>query len=292
MSASRFLGLAPWHQTAWDMRAAGNFIGGGSGTGLLIATSAAAFAGIHSPVLLLAGLALVGLGLFSVFLEIGRPLRSFNVLLGAKRSWMTREAFVAGVLFPLGAAALLFPELTVLVWVPAIVYLYCQARILMAAKGIPTWRSPLILPLILSTGLVEGFGLFLLLAPLLLDKAPEWAVGTLLVLVAARLLVWMSYRRRMAGGEAPVAAGRVLVAFSVPFALGGNAVPVVLAILAGALPAIAAAALAAAGLAAMAGGWALKATIVTRAAHNQGFAIPHSPARGSGTSGPGIKPGW
>ena len=27
--------IAPWRQTAWDWRAAGNFIGGGSGTGLL-----------------------------------------------------------------------------------------------------------------------------------------------------------------------------------------------------------------------------------------------------------------
>lgn len=289
----RHLGLAPWLQTAWDMRAAGNFIGGGSGTGLLILTSAGAFYGVQSQILLLVGLALVGLGLFSVFLEIGRPLRAMNVILGGKRSWMTREAMVAGVLFPLGAAALVYPDLVKVVWIPAAAYLYCQARILEATKGIPTWRSPLILPLILATGLAEGAGIFLLLTPLVLDNgAPEWGGGVLIAAVAARVFVWMLYRRRMVDGGAPVAAAAVLVAFSGPFTLGGHVMPVMMLIAAGLQPDIAGAALAAAGLTAMAGGWALKITIVTKAAQNQGFAINHSPARGSGESGAGFKPGW
>lgn len=289
----RHLGLAPWLQTAWDLRAAGNFIGGGSGTGLLILVSLGAFRGLYSPVLLVAGLALVGLGLFSVFLEIGRPLRAINVLLGGKRSWMTREAVVAGVLFPLGGAALFFPDLAKLVWIPALAYLYCQARILEAAKGIPTWRSPLILPLILTTGIAEGAGVLLLLAPLtLVGGAPDWVAGVLIGAVAARLFVWMFYRRRMVAGGAPVQAAAVLVGFSAPFTLGGNVMPVMMLMAAGIMPDIAVAALAAAGLTAMAGGWALKIIIVTKAAHNQGFSIEHSPARGSGEPGPGFKPGW
>jgi phenylacetyl-CoA:acceptor oxidoreductase 26-kDa subunit len=286
-------GLSPWLQTAWDMRAAGNFIGGGSGTGLLIIASLGSFAGIHGPVPLLVGLALVGLGLFSVFLEIGRPLRALNVLLGGKRSWMTREAMVAGVLFPLGLAALFYPVLVKFVWFPAAAYLYCQARILESAKGIPTWRSPLILPLTISTGIAEGAGILLVLATLFLDNgAPDWLAGTLVAAIAARIFVWMFYRRRMVEGEAPVAAAAALIRLSMPFTLGGNVIPIAFLVAAGIQPDIRAAALAAAGLAAMAGGWALKICIVTKAAHNQGFAINHSPARGSGESGPGFKPGW
>ena len=289
----RHLGLSPWLQTAWDLRAAGNFIGGGSGTGLLILTSLGAFGGLYSRVLLIAGLALVGLGLFSVFLEIGRPLRALNVLLGGKRSWMTREAFVAGVLFPLGAAALIWPDLAKLVWIPAVAYLYCQARILEAAKGIPTWRSPLILPLTIASGLAEGAGALLVLGTLVLDGgAPEWVAGTLVATIAARIFVWMFYRRRMVEGEAPVEAAAVLIRISMPFTLGGNIIPIAFLVIAGIQPDIRAAALAAAGLAAMAGGWAMKIVIVTKAAQNQGFAINHSPARGGGTSGPGFKPGW
>ncbi|MBI3444759.1 MAG: dimethyl sulfoxide reductase anchor subunit [Magnetospirillum sp.] len=289
----RHLGLAPWLQTAWDMRAAGNFMGGGTGTGLLIFTSLGAFGGIHSPILILAGLALVGLGLFSVFLEIGRPLRALNVLLGGKRSWMTREAMVAGVLFPLGLATLFYPDLAKLMWIPASAYLYCQARILEAAKGIPTWRSPLILPLTMASGLAEGIGVLLMLAPFALENgAPDWLAGALVAAIAARIFVWMTYRRRMVGGEAPVEAAAVLIRFSMPFTLSGNVIPLALLVGAGLLPEIHSAALAAAGLAVVAGGWALKITIVTKAAQNQGFAINHSPARGAGESGPGFKPGW
>lgn len=286
-------GQAPWLQTVWDLRAAGNFIGGGAGTGLLILVSLGSFVGLDSPVLLVAGLALVALGLLAVLLEIGRPLRAINVLFGGKRSWMTREAWTAGVLFPLGIAALFKPDLARMVWLPAVMFLYCQGRILEASKGIPTWRSPLILPLMLASGLAEGAGMLLLLGTLVLPAgAPEWVAGVLVGAIAARLFVWMSYRRKMVGGEAPVEAAAVLIRFSMPFTLGGNVIPLAMLVAAGIEPDLRGAALAAAGLAAAVGGWALKIVIVTKAAHNQGFAIQHSPARGGGVSGPGVKPGW
>jgi len=47
-----------------------------------------------------------------------------------------------------------------------------------------------------------------------------------------------------------------------------------------------------AGLAAFASGWAIKFILITRAAYNQGFALPHTPVRGTGQPGPGVKPGW
>ena len=47
-----------------------------------------------------------------------------------------------------------------------------------------------------------------------------------------------------------------------------------------------------AGLLAFATGWLLKFTIITRAAYNQGFALNHTPVRGSGYAGPAVKPGW
>jgi hypothetical protein len=31
---------------------------------------------------------------------------------------------------------------------------------------------------------------------------------------------------------------------------------------------------------------------VTRAGYNQGFALEHTPVRGSGAAGSGVKPGW
>jgi phenylacetyl-CoA:acceptor oxidoreductase subunit 2 len=39
-------------------------------------------------------------------------------------------------------------------------------------------------------------------------------------------------------------------------------------------------------------GWLLKFILITRAAYNQGFALNHTPVRGSGLAGPAVQPGW
>ena len=70
--------IAPWRQANWDARAAANFIGGGSGTGLLIAAAVASAAGAPYRPLALVALALVAIGLGCVWLEIGRPWRALQ----------------------------------------------------------------------------------------------------------------------------------------------------------------------------------------------------------------------
>src|SRR5450631_3526182 len=149
-------GPAPWQQTNWDWRAAGNFICGGAGAGLIVL---AALSGAVEPAftkLVLAGLALVGLGLFCVWLEIGRPLRALHVFFNPRTSWMSREAIVATLLMPVAhVAATGLPGFEWLAAALALAFVYCQSRILNAAKGIPTWREPLLVPLIVLTGLAE-----------------------------------------------------------------------------------------------------------------------------------------
>ncbi len=249
------------------VRAAGNLIGG-SGAGLLIVASLGAFGGLYSGALLAAGTGVAAAGMLSVLPELGRLPRAW-------RGWLVRQAIAAAVLFPLAIAAVVLPLLVKLVWMPALVFLYCQARALEVSTDVPAWRSPLIMPLMIVTGIAEGAGLLLLLAPLALETAvPEWVAGVLIAAVAARQFVWMSYRRRMTGGEAPIEAAAELLAFSTPFALGGNVMPMVLAMAVGVMPEMGSAALAAAGLAAVGGGWALKVIIVTKAAHGGGAKNP------------------
>jgi hypothetical protein len=72
---------------------------------------------------------------------------------------------------------------------------------------------------------------------------------------------------------------------------GGLALPLALIIVGLALPA-ARPLLVPAGLAIMAAGAALKFILVTRASFNQGFALTHTPVRGSGHAGGAVKPGW
>jgi phenylacetyl-CoA:acceptor oxidoreductase 26-kDa subunit len=276
-------GPNPWQQTSWDARAAGNFIGGGAGAGLIVF---AALSGAQGPALtgmMLGGLALVGAGLFCVFLELGRPWRAINVLFNPRTSWMSREAFTAALLFPvgLGAAASVSPCIPIAA-VLAVVFVFCQGRMLQAAKGIPAWREPLLVPLIVTTGLTEGGGVFFLTAPLH-GAATEPLTAAFGVLVIARVLVWLAYRRRLDGKLAPVAkaaldrAGRVLQ-------LAGTLVPLLLIvaiavdIVVGEQILVAAAA---AGLAALLAGAYVKLTLVTRAGFNQGFALSHLPVRGA-----------
>ena len=275
-------GPAPRQQTNWDWRAAGNFIDGGAGSGLIVFSALSGAQGMVLTGLVLFGLALIGIGLSCVWLEIGRPLRALHVFFNPRTSWMTREAFTAALLFPTGlAVAAGVPASVWTVAALALVFVYCQGRMLGAARGIPAWREPLLVPLLVLTALVEGGGLFFATVALHRGGSAR-LLGFFGVLVLARVLVWLAYRRRLAATAAPGAlaaldaAGRVLQ-------LAGTLLPLVLIALAAGVTtgAAMASALASAGglLAALAGAWS-KYALITRAGFTQGFALPHLPVRG------------
>jgi len=277
-------GPKPWQQLHWDERAAANFILGGTGAGLLVAWAVSAAVTPAWQAYVLAGMASIGLGLGAVWLEIGRKLRAINVFFHPQTSWMTREAMVAVVLFALGLAALAF-GLRVLGIAAALValgFVYCQGRILHASKGIPAWREPTVTAFIVTTGLAEGAGAFLA-GSALSGGAHRAGLAFFALAVVARALAWSRYRARLehgAGGtsrralDALEPAGRMLVQL-------GTIVPLVLAVAALGLPEHSSTAGIFAGLAALGTGWYLKFVLVTRAAFNQGFALPKLPVRGS-----------
>ena len=268
-------GPNPWHQQSWDARAAGNFMCGGAGCGLIVF---AALAG-GPRWLLLAGAALVALGLLSVFMEIGRPLRAMNVVRHPARSWMTREAMVAPVLFATVAAAWFGgPRVAWLAAPVALAFVYCQGRMLQAAKGIPAWREPLTVPLIVATGLAEGGGLWLLLAATAGPAAMlPWLAFALAL--GARYALWLAWRRRLrAAPRALAAIDRAGRAFKAATLLAG--VAAVAAVTSPLPPGFLAALQVLAGGLALAGGLWFKFTLVTRGAYNQGFALPRLPVRG------------
>ena len=286
--------IAPWRQANWDARAAANFIGGGTGTGLLIAGAIASAAGAPYRPLVLVALVLVAIGLGCVWLEIGRPWRAFNVFLHPQTSWMTREAIVAVPLFGAGLAAV-WQDGGGYAWVAAVLaagFLWCQAQILRAAKGIPAWRAPRVVPLIVATGLAEGAGVLALACALPATHAlARPAAIALAVLLVARAAAWRAYRRPLAAPRAALAA----LDRAAPLFDGiGNWVAAGVAAAAAVLAsdAMAAPIGAVAGAIAVAGGWQLKFVLVARAGFNQGFALPRPPVRGSGTPGPSAKPGW
>ncbi|PKP85142.1 MAG: hypothetical protein CVT80_04205 [Alphaproteobacteria bacterium HGW-Alphaproteobacteria-2] len=296
-------GVAPWHQTSWDWRAAANFICGGAGSGLVALGVLAGLAG-SGPLLpaLFAGLMLVGFGLLCVWAEIGRPWRFLNVFSKPATSWMSREAWAAVALFASGGGALILGwagaggaahALAGLTAVLALGFLYAQARILHAAKGIPLWREGALVPLMLATGLTEGAGLALAgSAAGLVPGAGVLAIA-LAALLGLRLAAWVAYRRALAQSGAPQRGLSTLERFAPGWLWAGHGLPLGLLVLGFLLPsALAPAALALAGVVAAVAGGAFKLVLVTRAAFNQGFALARMPRRGAGRAGPGLKPGW
>ena len=293
------VGATPSLQRHWDIRAACNFMGGGTGTGLILGAAAAALSGQTFIPALILGLASIAFGLTMVLLEIGRPWRAFNVFFHPQTSWMTREGVLAVPLFTAGAAALalewfggpapLVIGLMVLTGLTACGFLYCQARMLRGAKGIPAWREQTLTPFLLSTGLAEGAGLLAVLAALHL--APAWTAVAALGLAGLRLAAWQTYRQTLAAKGAPAASLTALDRAHPWFLILGHGVAATLLVLAILWPAAGALALPG-GLLLAGSGWLVKLTIVTRAAATRGLTIPRTPVRGRGTSRLVEKPDW
>lgn len=289
-------GVEPSRQRHWDWKAAGNFICGGLGSGLFLFTAVATLRYPELAPLGLIALGLVGFGLFLVLLKIGRPLRFIYVLRQPQRSWMTREAWIAAFFFPLAGLALWSraPALLVTAAVLGVLFLCSQAMILKEAKGIPAWRIVWILPLVIVTGLAEGSGAFLAAVTQVaaLDPLVKLAAVTAVALAALRAWIWRFYQAALTAQGAPTRTLAILHDFRTWFFFCGLALPSVL-IISGVAMGIAPRVLfAVAGVCIAATGAALKFIVVTRAGFNQGFALVHTPVRGSGIAGPAVKPGW
>jgi phenylacetyl-CoA:acceptor oxidoreductase subunit 2 len=203
---------------------------------------------------------------------------------------MTRETYCVAVLVPALVADWLAPQawLHGLIGFAALGFLICQARIVYAARGIPAWRAPLIPWLLTSTGLLEGLGLIALTHALF--QAPSVfapgmaATGAVLAFLTGTL--WIAYRwSARAQGLGPLARDAIDRAAPI-VSVVGHAIPLAaLVVLTSAAPNSASHLFAsvAAGAGAVLGGIVCKVTLITRAGHQQSFALPKLPRRGSGT---------
>jgi len=252
-------------QTNWDWRAAFNFMFGGTGSALVLMM--AIFSAPHAAPLALAliALALVGFGLFMVWLEIGRPWRFLHVFFHPQASWMTREGAVGTVLFPLTLAGVLLQSAAILALAAILgsVFLYCQARILKAAKGIPAWREPAIVPLIMSSGLVEGSAIAMMYFQASTLYA-SWMPGLFVLFIVARLWIWYAYRDALVRSQAPAGALLALAKMNAGFIVAGCLLPVLFVLLSFALESGAWGVYLAGALALMSG-WRLKYGLVVKA---------------------------
>jgi phenylacetyl-CoA:acceptor oxidoreductase subunit 2 len=285
-------GAASRLQRLWDIRAAGNFIGGGTGSSLLFWAALGLVGGLPYFQAGLIGLMFVGAGLLLVWLEIGKPWRAFNVFFRPRTSWMTREGIVALPLFALGAIAVLFdanlglfavsrsPLVPALITaVLGMVFLYCQVHILHSAGGVPAWREPLAMPLVGLSGLIEGLGIYLLVTAVL-GTVPIAFLIVAMALLLARMLAWRAYIAGLTRSSVPQATLTALLAIRSSFLIVGHVLPLSLIVAAIFWPDMTVLFSALAGIAAALGGWWFKIVLIVKAAFRAEFTIPIVPVRG------------
>jgi len=261
-------------QTSWDWRAAGNFMFGGAGSGLMFIAAVASYP--HGPAtpLALIALGLVGLGLSCVWLEIGRPWRFLHVFFHPQTSWMTREGSVAVMLFVLTVTGITFNVATVMEFagIAGAVFLFCQGQMLKACKGIPAWREPTILPLIVVTGICEGTAALLLFL-VLQNQIPMMLNLACLFFLATRILSWQIYRKNLAAAKVPPVTMATLGKIHSFQIIAGNVIPAMLIILSMAMPELAHPVTASASVLIVVSGWHMKFVIITRASQVQGYGL-------------------
>jgi phenylacetyl-CoA:acceptor oxidoreductase subunit 2 len=143
--------------------------------------------------------------------------------------------------------------------------------------------------MLVSTGLLEGVGLLAVISAFMGDAGTPVSlmVGFGVALALVNALLWTRYRQSgRANGIGPLAM-RDIDAVTPVLVLGGHALPALLFALS---PFLSVAAVVA-GMAAVAGGFYWKFVLVTRACHQQGFALPKLPQRGSGINAAPFRPG-
>ncbi len=284
--------LVGTRQRFWDYKGAMNFVFGGLASGLaLIAFLHHVLGGVTAAALpivyAVAGLVMAA-GLTALLFKLGRPFRAFKAVRRPQSSWMTREIYTVAAFYPLVLADLVWPSLALhlLVAAAAAGFLVCQARILYASKGVPTWRAPLVPSMLVLTGLYEGAGLIAIGHALVPGAVPGGvflaALGLLLAIVNA--VLWRRYRSTAkAVGIGPL--DRRDLARLTPWLHGfGHLLPGLLFLAAMVFPALPTyLTYGLAGAAAILGGATWKFALVTRICHTQGFALPKLPRRGSGS---------
>jgi phenylacetyl-CoA:acceptor oxidoreductase subunit 2 len=164
------------------------------------------------------------------------------------------------------------PILIGLAGLAGLVFLYCQTMMLRASKGVPAWRLPAILPLVISTGLSEGVALLLLILSLT-AAAPDWLRYLLLALIVLRAYAWWNYQAELGGASAAKATRDVLTGMHRNMLVFGVALPAILLLTAWGVPGAARLLNFIAAVLVLLSGWYLKFALVTRVAHLQGFAL-------------------
>jgi DMSO reductase anchor subunit len=270
--------LPPVAQTLWGWPAVANFALGGLGAGLYVMAALAAGFGPSATLRVAAWLGplLVLAGFAAVATEAGRPLRAPRVLGRVRTSWMSRELWLGGA-FALLAAGTLTTQGTgprVLAAAAGVALALAQGLILRHARGVAAWSVPPMPVVFLTSALVSGAGLLLLLEAGS-GRPLDRLLGMTLVTLVVHLCVWSLFVT-WSGDEAFVHGVRPLRGGSsgLVVVVGGYLFPSFLAALAIVLPRLGPVCAAAAGALVVTGQAWMKAALIRQAGQLRPITLP------------------
>jgi DMSO reductase anchor subunit len=255
-----------------------NFVLAGLGAGFYSMAALTARFGA-SPTLRVAawlGPLLVLSGFVAVAAEAGRPLRGLRVLGRVRTSWMSRELWLGGAFALLAAGTLASesPGPRVLAAAVGVALVYAQGQILRHARGVAAWSVPPIPWVFLTSALVSGAGLSLLLEAWS-GRALDRLLGSALVTLIVHLCVWSVFVT-WSGDEAFVHGLRPLrdASSGLVMVVGGYLLPSFLAALAITMPSLGPALAVAAGALMVTGQAWMKAALIRQAGQLRPITLP------------------
>ena len=136
-------------------------------------------------------------GLLSVAAEAGRPFRGLYLFLNLKHSWMSREVLFAAIFIFLSLIQAMVGGmvLSLLAASAAVLFITSQAMILRRSSAVPAWNTASVTLLLISSSVLNGFGLALLLqAPNVAGIGIDLlAYGLGCILLNMLIWVWILY---------------------------------------------------------------------------------------------------
>ncbi|MFN6945467.1 MAG: hypothetical protein ACK4ND_11005 [Cytophagaceae bacterium] len=172
MSESRMEVVPQKKKRVWGWPAVANFVLGGMASGFYLLHFEGSERGFVSrpqdTIFSLLSPLLIMIGFFIVTFEAGRPIRGIYLLGNLKNSWMSRE-ILSGTIFVVAATINWLSPHAVLYYLSVVavsVYLISQGFIIYYARAVTAWNVPLVPILFITSGLVAGYGLLLIVTSL------------------------------------------------------------------------------------------------------------------------------
>jgi hypothetical protein len=182
-------------QKIWRNAAVMNFTFGSAAAGFYVFTalhfflSAALLGQVQLVVNTFVAIALMGIGFGLLALETGASWKTRYSVLNIRTSWMSREVLAGGIFLFFSAAGLIFP-----VWwtigiaaLAAFAFIVTQAMIIYRSRAIVTWNTPPVIWLFVFSGLISGYGVFIVM------MGPAYAEVVKLPVMAAALMAYGSF---------------------------------------------------------------------------------------------------